>query len=191
MPMVLERGVWYYSCNLLAGASRQCAVARTSLWCSARMQRSAPAAEILSEAEPSQRSKGYWWKRLRVERIIDTARRQSPVLKVCRPTSLLCGLNNLASRYVVCCSRRIVQLGTRPCNQICNRMPEEWAILRQPYPIAPELVAQECQLTKAGRSVLKAGWQCIRPSPREVTWTSGSFSAGFEHGKFGLTICLC
>src|ERR1039457_1193117 len=43
----------------------------------------------------------YWRKRVRVERTIDTARRQSPVLKICSPTSLLCGLNDLASRYVV------------------------------------------------------------------------------------------
>src|ERR1035438_1954263 len=43
----------------------------------------------------------YWRKRVRVERTIDTARRQSPVLKICSPTSLLCGLSNLASRYVV------------------------------------------------------------------------------------------
>src|ERR1035437_1936857 len=43
----------------------------------------------------------YWRKRVRVERTIDTARRQSPVLKMCSPTSLLCGVNDLASRYVV------------------------------------------------------------------------------------------
>src|ERR1022692_3398114 len=43
----------------------------------------------------------YWRKRVRVERTIDAARRQSPVLKICSPTSLLCGLSNLASRYVV------------------------------------------------------------------------------------------
>src|ERR1035441_10183212 len=42
-----------------------------------------------------------WRKRVRVERSIDIARCQSPVLKICSPTSLLCGLNNLASRYVV------------------------------------------------------------------------------------------
>ncbi len=37
---------------------------------------------------------------MRVERTIDIARCQSPVLKICSPTSLLCGLNNLASSYV-------------------------------------------------------------------------------------------
>src|SRR5208283_1199997 len=45
---------------------------------------SRPAAEVLSDAEAKER--GDWRKRVRVERTIDTARRQSPVLKTGRVT---------------------------------------------------------------------------------------------------------
>jgi len=107
---------------------------------------------------------------VRVERTIDIARCQSPVLKICSPTSLLCGLNNLASRYVVLFG---LNCATRHATMQPNMQPHAGGA-RNPsghiFPIPSHsepdsLLSNETPGTLQLNGAAANGWQ-MRPPPR-------------------------